>query len=78
MENGDKKAEYSMMLANGSSMTTAPFSAGQSPSSSGSRGSPSSRSGTATTNPVGDNKFTRLIHLDMQGDDAASPQDTTT
>ncbi|XP_078442559.1 transcription factor DP [Wolffia australiana] len=50
----------------------------QSPSSSGSRGSPSSRSEAAVTTPASESTSMRLNHLDIHGDDVASPQGTIT
>ncbi|GAV69623.1 E2F_TDP domain-containing protein/DP domain-containing protein [Cephalotus follicularis] len=45
---------------------------GQSVSTSGSVGSPSSRSEQAMATPASDNTFMRLNHLDIHGDDAGS------
>lgn len=45
---------------------------GQSMSTSGSVGSPSSRSEQAMATPASDNTFMRLNHLDIHGDDAGS------
>ncbi|XP_068639961.1 transcription factor-like protein DPB isoform X1 [Aristolochia californica] len=45
---------------------------GQSISTSGSAGSPSSRSEAAMATPASDSTFLRLNHLDIQGDDAGS------
>ncbi|KAL2483026.1 Transcription factor-like protein DPB [Forsythia ovata] len=45
---------------------------GQSVSTSGSVGSPSSRSETAVATPASDSTFLRLNNLDIQGDDAGS------
>ncbi|KAK9290699.1 hypothetical protein L1049_008873 [Liquidambar formosana] len=46
---------------------------GQSVSTSGSVGSPSSRSEAAVATPASENTFLRLNHLDIHGDDAGSP-----
>lgn len=45
---------------------------GQSVSTSGSVGSPSSRSEAALATPASENTFLRLNHLDIHGDDAGS------
>lgn len=45
---------------------------GQSVSTSGSVGSPSSRSEAAMATPVSESTFLRLNNLDIQGDDAGS------
>ncbi|XP_042476049.1 transcription factor-like protein DPB [Macadamia integrifolia] len=45
---------------------------GQSVSTSGSAGSPSSRSEQAMATPISENTFVRLNHLDIHGDDAGS------
>ena len=45
---------------------------GQSVSTSGSAGSPSSRSEQAMATPASENTFLRLNHLDIHGDDAGS------
>lgn len=45
---------------------------GQSMSTSGSMGSPSSRSEAAMATPASDSTFSRLNNLDIQGDDAGS------
>ncbi|XP_038982695.1 transcription factor-like protein DPB [Phoenix dactylifera] len=56
-----------------SSWATSAFSGGQSASTSGSVGSPSSRSEpAAATTPVSESTFVRLNHLDIHGDDAGS------
>lgn len=49
---------------------------GQSMSTSGSVGSPSSRSEAAVATPASDTTFVRLNNLDIQGDDAGSPGPT--
>nr|XP_010943404.1 transcription factor-like protein DPB [Elaeis guineensis] len=55
-----------------SSWGTPAFSGGQSASTSGSVGSPSSRSELAAATPVSESTFVRLNHLDIHGDDAGS------
>lgn len=47
---------------------------GQSMSTSGSVGSPSSRSEAAAATPASDNQFSRLNNLDVQGDEAGSQE----
>lgn len=47
---------------------------GQSISTSGSVGSPSSRSEAAAATPASDNQFSRLNNLDVQGDEAGSQE----
>lgn len=47
---------------------------GQSMSTSGSVGSPSSRSEAAAATPASDSQFSRLNNLDVQGDDAGSQE----
>ncbi|XP_039138126.1 transcription factor-like protein DPB [Dioscorea cayenensis subsp. rotundata] len=60
--------------------TASALSGGHSASTSGSAGSPSSRSepaalaSAAATTPVSENTFVRLNHLDIHGDDAGSSQ----
>lgn len=48
---------------------------GQSVSTSGSVGSPSSRSEAALATPASENTFLRLSHLEVPGDDAGSQAD---
>ncbi|XP_072955190.1 transcription factor-like protein DPB [Typha angustifolia] len=61
-----------------SSWGTPPLSGGQSASTSGSAGSPSSRSepagAAAATTPASESTFVRLNNLDIHGDDAPSSQ----
>nr|XP_010918667.1 LOW QUALITY PROTEIN: transcription factor-like protein DPB [Elaeis guineensis] len=57
-----------------SSWGTPAFSGGQSASTSGSAGSPSSRSEPTAATPASESTFVRLNHLDIHGDDAGSSQ----
>ncbi|KAK4404764.1 Transcription factor-like protein DPB [Sesamum angolense] len=72
-EDGDKNP--SIMSKGGGGGTTRSWGttiSGQSMSTSGSMGSPSSRSEAAMATPASDSTFVRLNNLDIQGDDAGS------
>ncbi|XP_043701154.1 transcription factor-like protein DPB [Telopea speciosissima] len=69
-ENGEKNPPSISRVGTTRSWGTT-FS-GQSVSTSGSVGSPSSRSEAAMTTPISENTFIRLNHLDIHGDDAGS------
>jgi len=56
----------------GGGATTGSWVSGQSVSTSGSVGSPSSRSEHAMATPASDSTFLRLNHLDIHADDAAT------
>ncbi|GAB2272307.1 hypothetical protein Dimus_007127 [Dionaea muscipula] len=64
-ENGEKKPK-------GATRSWGNAASGHSVSTSGSVGSPSSRSEAGMTTPAGDTTFHRLSHLEIQGDDAGS------
>ncbi|KAE8729326.1 Transcription factor Dp-1 [Hibiscus syriacus] len=66
-ENGEKNP-----TRGGASRSWGTTVSGQSVSTSGSVGSPSSRSEQAMATPASDNTFLRLNHLDIHGDDAGS------
>ncbi|XP_068645877.1 transcription factor-like protein DPB isoform X2 [Aristolochia californica] len=70
-EHRNPTSNFSRGGAGSRSWGTATIS-GQSISTSGSAGSPSSRSEAAMATPASDNTFLRLNHLDIQGDDAGS------
>lgn len=56
------------------SLGTPAFSSCQSASTSGSAGSPSSRSEIVATTPASENTLVRLNHLDIHGDDEGTPE----
>ncbi|GMI96601.1 hypothetical protein like AT5G03415 [Hibiscus trionum] len=66
-ENGEKNP-----TKGGASRSCGATVSGQSVSTSGSVGSPSSRSEQAMATPASENTFLRLNHLDIHGDDAGS------
>lgn len=70
-ENGEKNP--SAISRVGATRSWGPTVSGQSVSTSGSAGSPSSRSEAAMATPASENTFLRLNHLDIHGDDAGSP-----
>lgn len=80
-DDGDKNLVTAMPRGSGGgggvTRSWGPAASGQSVSTSGSVGSPSSRSelGQVATTPPSDSTFLRLNHLDIRGDDAGSPGD---
>ncbi|GER25782.1 transcription factor DP [Striga asiatica] len=73
-EDGDKNP--STISRGGATRSWGPTISGQSLSTSGSVGSPSSRSEAAMPTPASDSTFVRLNNLDIQGDDAGSQEPT--
>ncbi|CAA0812830.1 Transcription factor-like protein DPB [Striga hermonthica] len=73
-EDGDKNP--SAISRGGATRSWGPTISGQSVSTSGSVGSPSSRSEAAMPTPASDSTFVRLNNLDIQGDDAGSQEPT--
>ncbi|TXG58457.1 hypothetical protein EZV62_016286 [Acer yangbiense] len=74
-EDGDKNPPTTATSRGGGGGATRSWGttvSGQSVSTSGSVGSPSSRSEQAMATPASDNTFMRLNHLDIHGDDAGS------
>uniref|UniRef100_A0A6N2KWI1 E2F/DP family winged-helix DNA-binding domain-containing protein n=1 Tax=Salix viminalis TaxID=40686 RepID=A0A6N2KWI1_SALVM len=71
LEDGDRHPS-SASRRGGGGATTGSWASGQSVSTSGSVGSPSSRSEQAMATPASDNTFLRLNHLDIHADDAAT------
>lgn len=74
-EDGDKNnpSPISRLGAGGPTRSWGPtVSGGHSVSTSGSVGSPSSRSEAAVATPASESTFNRLNNLDIQGDDAGS------
>ncbi|KAK4833819.1 hypothetical protein QYF36_011889 [Acer negundo] len=73
-EDGDKNPPTTATSRGGGGATRSwgTTVSGQSVSTSGSVGSPSSRSEQAMATPASDNTFMRLNHLDIHGDDAGS------
>ncbi|KAA8533413.1 hypothetical protein F0562_031153 [Nyssa sinensis] len=69
-EDGDKNP--SAFSRGGATRSWGTTVSGQSVSTSGSVGSPSSRSEAAMATPASENTFLRLNHLDIHGDDAGS------
>nr|QYW07158.1 transcription factor-like protein DP [Dimocarpus longan] len=74
LEDGDKKHPPTTTATSrgGGTRSWGTTVSGQSVSTSGSVGSPSSRSEQAMPTPASDNTFMRLNHLDIHGDDAGS------
>ncbi|URE00575.1 Transcription factor DP [Musa troglodytarum] len=75
MDEGSKRtASFRMAPSGGRSSLGAPaFSGGHSASTSGSAGSPSSRSEPTETNPASESALVRLNHLDIHGGDEGTP-----
>ncbi|GFP80811.1 transcription factor-like protein dpb [Phtheirospermum japonicum] len=74
-EDGDKNpSTISKGGGGGATRSWGPTVSGQSMSTSGSVGSPSSRSEAAMATPASDSTFIRLNNLDIQGDDAGSQE----
>lgn len=75
-EDGDKNPPTTTVsrggAGGGGSRSWGTTISGQSVSTSGSVGSPSSRSEQAMTTPVSESAFMRLNHLDIHGDDAVT------
>jgi len=71
LEDGDRHPS-SAATRGGGGATTGSWVSGQSMSTSGSVGSPSSRSEHVMATPASDNTFLRLNHLDIHADDAAT------
>ncbi|CAI0407696.1 unnamed protein product [Linum tenue] len=71
-EEGDKTLSAATPAAGGGGGAVASRAGGQSVSTSGSVGSPSSRSEQAIATPASDNTYLRLNHLDIHADDAAT------
>ncbi|KAJ6755902.1 TRANSCRIPTION FACTOR DP [Salix purpurea] len=69
LEDGDRRPSSA---TRGGGATTGSWVSGQSVSTSGSVGSPSSRSEHAMATPASDNAFLRLNHLDIHADDAVT------
>ncbi|KAJ6750161.1 hypothetical protein OIU85_000765 [Salix viminalis] len=69
LEDGDMRPSSA---TRGGGATTGSWVSGQSVSTSGSVGSPSSRSEHAMATPASDNAFLRLNHLDIHADDAVT------
>ncbi|CAL9163650.1 unnamed protein product [Musa hybrid cultivar] len=76
MDEGSKSTASFPKVASGSrsSLGTPAFSGGHSASTSGSAGSPSSRSDPAARTPASENTLVRLNHLDIQGEDEGTPE----
>ncbi|CAK9176105.1 unnamed protein product [Ilex paraguariensis] len=75
-EDGDKNNHQSAIaIGGGAARSWGTTASGQSVSTSGSVGSPSSRSEAANATTVSESTFQRLNHLDIQGDDAGSQRD---
>ncbi|CAK7343160.1 unnamed protein product [Dovyalis caffra] len=72
LEDGDRHPLSATRGGGGGGATTGSWVSGQSVSTSGSVGSPSSRSEHAMATPASDNTFLRLNHLDIHADDAAT------
>ncbi|KAG6771862.1 hypothetical protein POTOM_023255 [Populus tomentosa] len=73
LEDGDRHpSSASRRGGGGGGATTGSWVSGQSVSTSGSVGSPSSRSEHAMATPASDSTFLRLNHLDIHADDAAT------
>ena len=73
LEDGDRHPSSAATRGGGGGgATTGSWVSGQSVSTSGSVGSPSSRSEHAMATPASDNTFLRLNHLDIHADDAAT------
>ncbi|KAG6769774.1 hypothetical protein POTOM_025436 [Populus tomentosa] len=70
LEDGDRHPSSASRRGGGA--TTGSWVSGQSVSTSGSVGSPSSRSEHAMATPASDSTFLRLNHLDIHADDAAT------
>ncbi|CAK9182618.1 unnamed protein product, partial [Ilex paraguariensis] len=64
--------QSAIAIGGGATRSWGTTASGQSVSTSGSVGSPSSRSETANATPASENTFQRLNHLDIHGDDAGS------
>ncbi|URD98523.1 hypothetical protein MUK42_30230 [Musa troglodytarum] len=76
MDEGSKSTASFPKVASGSrsSLGTPAFSGGHSASTSGSAGSPSSRSDPVARTPASENTLVRLNHLDIQGEDEGTPE----
>lgn len=71
---GGKKSPLTLSRGGGATRSLGTTVSGQSMSTSGSVGSPSSRSEAAAATPASDNQFSRLNNLDVQGDEAGSQE----
>ncbi|KAJ6968629.1 hypothetical protein D5086_029422 [Populus alba] len=75
LEDGDRHPSSAATRGGGGGATTGSWVSGQSVSTSGSVGSPSSRSEHAMATPASDTTFLRLNHLDIHAADDAATQD---
>ncbi|CAA0837415.1 Transcription factor-like protein DPB [Striga hermonthica] len=73
-EDGRKSPSTISRGGGGATRSWGPTISGQSVSTSGSLGSPSSRSEAAMATPASDSTFVRLNNLEIQGDDAGSQE----